>query len=215
MKCVLFDMDGVLLDSEKGAFEVFRKSLAEIGILETLENLLHYVGKPTQAIAEEILEKNHSKISVEDFLKLHRARGSYYELSDDVKPMEGLLDLLEYLKIQKIPMGVVSSTSSRNVMIALNRMRILKYFDAVVCGDSLKRGKPSPDGYLKAAEYLQVKAEDCIVIEDSNAGVQAGKAAGMYVIAYKKASPEQDTRKADVQTDNYEKIKSIFIKMKE
>lgn len=213
MKYVLFDMDGVLLDSEPGAFETFRKSLEKIGIYEKLDDLLNYVGVTTGDIAADLLKKHNSTVSVDDFLKMHRESGSYYEICADMKPMDGLIDLLEFLKKSSVKMAVVSSTSSKNVLITLNRLDILKYFDFVICGDTLKHGKPSPEGYLKAAGYLKAEPDECVVIEDSEAGVKAGKAAGMYVIAYKAASPKQNTEEADAQTNDLRKIKENIKKL--
>lgn len=215
MKYVMFDMDGVLLDSERGAFNRFRESLLEIGIREDLEELLKkYVGIPTRKIAEEILERHKSMVSVDQFLALHHGRGSYYEMCSDLKPMEGLVDFLEFLKEKGIPMAVVSSTSSRNVLITLDRLNILKYFGAVVCGDAVKQGKPSPEPYLKAAEYLQAAPDECLVIEDSKSGVESAVRAGMYVIAYKKASPEQNTELASGKVFEYRELKELLIKEK-
>lgn len=213
MKYMIFDMDGVLLDSETGAFEMYRESLQLIGIDVTLETLLHdYVGMTSPAIAKEILEKYGSKKTVEEFLAFHRSRGSYYEISDEVKPMEGLLDFLDMLKGNGVRMAMVSSTSSRNVLTALNRMKILSYFDAVVCGDVLNNSKPNPEGYLKAVEYLEAKKEECVIVEDSAIGIQAGKNAGIYVVGYKGAAHIQDTSEADMEVFSYSELKKNLIK---
>lgn len=213
MKYVIFDMDGVLLDSETGAFRTLQESLRQIGIEESLESLLEtYVGKTSRRIVEELLEKHHSSVTPDEFMKLHHARGSYYAVSDEVKPMEGLEEFLIFLRDRKVRMAVVSSTSSRNVLTALNRMRLLKYFDAVVCSDALAESKPSPEGYLKAVHYLNADRSECIVIEDSPVGIQAGKNAGIYVVGYKGATHKQDTSKADLEVYTYEELKNKLMK---
>ena len=112
-------------------------------------------------------------------------------------------------------MAVVSSTSTVGVITALNRMNLLKYFDAVVCSDMLGgRTKPAPDGYRKAAEFLGEKPEDCIVIEDSPFGIQAGKSAGMFVVGLKASEHKQDTSKADIEVSDYIELMNYWSQMK-
>ena len=207
LKAVLFDMDGVLLDSEPGAFRMFLDSLKVIGIEETLENMMRdYLGKPSKRIREEVLAKHHSPVTEAEFREIHHSRGSFYAVSDEVVPIDGLVKFLEGLRDSGIRMAVVSSTTSCNVLIALNRMRILKYFDAVVCSDALKEGKPSPEGYLKAAEYLEIKPAECMIIEDSSLGVEAARRAGIFVVGFKAASYGQDTSKADIEAGSYQEL---------
>ena len=85
-------------------------------------------------------------------------------------------------------------------------MHLLGYFDAIVSGDMVTVPKPNPEGYQKAAEYLQVKPEECIVIEDSTIGIMAAKAAGMRSVGYQGATYKQDVSCADLQAHDYEKI---------
>lgn len=213
MKYVLFDMDGVLLDSEAGAFEMYQKSLRKIGVEISLEELLEqYVGKTSLQISTEILEKYSIQMTPEEFLKLHRSGGSFYAVSDKVVPMEGVVDFLEFLWENGVRMAAVSSTTSVNVLTALNRMGLLKYFDAVICSDMLEQGKPSPEGYLKALGLLKGIPEECIIIEDSAIGVQAGKNAKITVCAYKGASYQQDTSAADMEVYTYQELKEELIK---
>ena len=211
MKYALFDMDGVLLDSERGSFAIVQNSLEQIGISEPVDDLMErYVGMTPRAIGEDIIRRHRKNIPVEDFLSIHLNRGSYYEVCEDLRPTEGLVDFLEFLRERKVRMAVVSSTPSRNVLIALNRMKILSYFEAVVCGDTLSTSKPSPEGYLKAAEYLGAEPSECMVIEDSKAGVQAGKNAGMFVAAYKETSPGQDTSGADLEVFSFRELEEAL-----
>lgn len=120
--------------------------------------------------------------------------------------MPGLLELLEFLRHRGILKAVVSSTFSRNVLYALNRMSVLHYFEAVVCGDMMEKHKPFPEGYLNAAEYLGVGPGDCLVIEDSPIGIQAAKNAGIATVGYKGSVHMQDTSQADVQVSSYAEL---------
>lgn len=212
MKYALFDMDGVLLDSESGAFRMYQETLKQIGIEISLEELLErFVGKTSIQISEKIMEENGSPMKPEEFLKLHRSKGSFYAISDEVVPMEGVVDFLSFLKERKVRMAVVSSTTAVNVLSALNRMKILNFFEAVVCSDMICHEKPSPEGYLKALELLEGCPEECVIVEDSAIGVQAGLNAGIRVFAYKGASYKQDTSTADLEVYTYEELKEYLI----
>lgn len=207
MKAVLFDMDGVLLDSEIPGFSMFRDSFRSIGIEVSLDELLSYIGKTSLDIAQLVLEKHNVKLTAEEFIKIHRGRGSFYAVSDQVVPFENELEFIKKLYEKGIRMAVVSSTSTVSVITALNRMHLLQYFDVVICSDMLGgKVKPAPDGYLKAAELLGVSAEECIIIEDSPAGIEAGKSAGMFVIGLKASEYKQDTSKADIEMSSYKEL---------
>lgn len=209
MKCVLFDFDGVIIDSEIGAFEHFRKSLKRTGIDITLDELLKYIGKSSLEITTELFNKNNINRDPQEFLVERRNSGSYYEVSE-LLIMPGLIEFLETLKSKNIKMAVVSSTSSRSVVTALNRLSLLKYFDAIICGDMVKETKPSPEGYLKAAKLLNANPDDCIVIEDSPIGIQAGKNAGMKVIGFTGSTHVQDTSNADIEVKSFTELMDLY-----
>lgn len=208
MKAILFDMDGVLLDSEPLAFEMFRESLEKIGVQITLQELLdRYVGWYSEAIIQDILKRKNIEYPIEKFFKMHRSKGSFYVVSKKLEPIQGVVSLLEEIKKNdKIRLGVVSSTGSANVLTALNRMEVLSYFDVVICKEMVENKKPSPEGYLKAAAQLHCSPENCIVVEDTKIGIQAGKAAGMFVAGYKGLSYEQDTSDADLEVYSFEEL---------
>ncbi len=212
MRYVIFDMDGVLLDSEIGFFTMFRETLQTIGIAETLEDLLsRYVGMTTRAIAADVLARHHSPMTVDAFMSMKDHEGDFYASSDAVKPFDGLCEFLEFLRGRDIRMAVVSSTCYRDVLNALNRMDVLKWFDAVVCGDAVTESKPSPQGYRKAMAYLGAEPSECIIVEDSRNGVQAAVNAGAYVAAYKGSAVRQDTSKADLEAYSYAELQRMLL----
>lgn len=203
-RAVLFDMDGVLLDSEIAAFQLLLQTLAQKGVELSLNCLLErYVGLSSDAIYAALIETYGFKLTVHEFREEHqRCSGNYYR-DGTLKPMPGLLDFLEHLRSKGIPMAVVSSTGADNVLFALNRLSILKYFDAVIGGDMVTRTKPSPEGYRMAASYLHAVASECLAIEDSPVGIQAAKNAGTMVAGYKGSLHQQDTSKADIQIGSF------------
>ena len=150
-----------------------------------------------------MLEKNGICKTVEEFLEERRALCNVYENSQDLKPMEGLVEFLVWLKTAGYKIGIVSSTSTRLIVTALNRMKLMSFPEVLICGDMVTKKKPSPEGYRKAMEYLEVMPEETVIIEDSPSGIRAGKAAGAYVIGYKGAEVQQDTTGADTLWKDY------------
>ena len=200
-------MDGVLLDSEIPAFDLLRNTLEKKGVAVSLDNLLvWYTGLNSSDIYAEIIKKYGFNLTIDEFRSEHKqCSGNYYKDAELI-PMQGMLEFLDRLQSGGIRMAVVSSTNSRNVLFALNRLSILQYFDAIVCGDMVEKTKPSPEGYLKAARYLQVEPGDCVIIEDSPIGIQAAKNAGIIVIGYKGSEHTQDTSLADAQVASYDEL---------
>jgi len=203
-------MDGVLLDSEVGAFEIMRKTLSRLNVELDIEELLKYIGKTSAQIANELVAKYNMGITGEQLRDKYRETGNFYADSDDVVPMPGLVKFLEVLRMDGIKTAVVSSTSSKNVITALNRMGIVKYFDAVICGDMVTNPKPDPEGYLKAAKLVDVLPNDCLVIEDSPHGISAGIAAGMTVVGFSGSEIQQDISRAAMKAASFDELLCMY-----
>ncbi len=206
-KFVLFDMDGVLLDSELAVFQSLAKTLKTKGIELPEGDFKKYIGKSSMTIAKEIITQYRMPQSPAELLKDHEAlRGSFYSDFPELKPMDGVYECLNKLKLKGIHMAVVSSTESHGVLSALNRFDLLKYFNIVLCGDHVKKTKPSPEGYLLAAKMLCAQPEECVIVEDSPLGIEAGKNAGMLVMALKSSVIVQDTSAADYELRTFEDL---------
>jgi HAD superfamily hydrolase (TIGR01509 family) len=207
MNAVMFDMDGVLLDSEIPSFALLHKTLTEKGIKITLDDLLaDYTGMSSNVIYTMLIERFGLNQTVDEFrAEHHRISGNYYS-DGDLSPMPGLIPFMDYLCQKKIKMAVVSSTSGKDVLCALNRLSLIKYLDVIVTGDMVKHTKPSPEGYLTAIRYLQSKPADCLVIEDSPVGIQAAKNADVFVVGFKASKHAQDTSGAGKEIASYEEL---------
>lgn len=120
-KYILFDMDGVLLDSEAGSFGFMRETLLKRGIHIEMDDLLGKIGKTSRQVAEELIREYHLTETAEEFLEKNRKMGNYYADSRELKVMPGIYDFMELLKTRGIRMGVVSSTRAVSVLTALNR----------------------------------------------------------------------------------------------
>ncbi|MDD7678469.1 MAG: HAD-IA family hydrolase [Anaerovibrio sp.] len=126
----------------------------------------------------------------------------------DLKPIDGIPELLDRLKEKGYRIGLGSSSVMANIQLVLGRFGILDYFDAIAAGSEVENAKPAPDVYLLAASRLGIAPENCTVVEDATAGIAAAKAAGMRCIAVRNPnSGAQDFSQADVVIDRYDEIK--------
>lgn len=181
IQAVIFDKDGLMFDTEPLQFQSFRELLAEYGREYTIEdNHRLNVGKSADHTYSYIQREFGIK-DIENFKKKRRQR--YRELSAQKLTMfPGLLKLLKYLHHKGYKLAVASGTHLEALEQEIAHHQLTRYFDCIISSEHLP-SKPAPDVFLKAAEKLQVLPNHCLVLEDSQAGVEAAKAAGMQVVA--------------------------------
>jgi len=182
VKGVIFDMDGLMFDTERLA-SVFWKQ-AGYGVGEDIpeEFLNSFRGKNGEAIREAFLGHYGARFAYE-YCRDLKVKLHYKYIEEKGVPIKkGLIELLDYLKEHGIRMAVATSTERNLANTMLRKAGVYEYFDTFAYGDMVKRSKPHPDIFLKAAEEMQVPIEECLVLEDSVAGVKAGKASGGYII---------------------------------
>lgn len=202
-KLIIFDMDGVLVDSEKIYMEMNRAFFRELGAEITYEEYQTFIGISATKMWTYIKEKANLLQSVEE-LKEQEKELKHKTLKEaELVPTPGLIGLLDMLKLNGHTLAIASSGLRKNIDLILEKLGIGKYFDLIVSGEQVVKGKPEPDIFLKAAGHFQVSPSHCIVIEDSRNGVLAAKAAGMYCIGYNNpSSGNQDLSKADIIIDS-------------
>lgn len=216
-EAVIFDMDGVLIDSEPLHLELEEEIFKEIGANVSLEEHNSFVGTTSHYMWEYVINKYNIPHTVDELVEMDRKRYFEYILKHDdaVKPIEGVDELVKELYSKKMRLAVASSSPIEVIKLVVKRLKLESYFDELVSGDFVKRSKPYPDIFLYASEKLNVVPEKCIVIEDSNNGVMAAKSAGMKVVGFiNPNSGNQDINMADVVIRsfselNYEKLQNI------
>ena len=183
VKAVIFDMDGLLIDSEPFWRQSHKTVLAAYGHEVTEDDVRAAAGKRTAdqvAIWQErfgFTEPSNEAVTdqiVDDVIKAIHTHG---------KPLAGVNQLIKELHVHNMPLAVASSSSERLINVVLDRLGVKDYMQAVHSGENEKRGKPFPDVFLATARSLGVRPEDCLVFEDSLNGVKAAIAAGMRCIA--------------------------------
>lgn len=200
-KVIIFDMDGVIVDTEPIYREINKKLYKELGAEITLEEQFSFVGNGSRIIWTKVKNKANLKQSVEELMELSKNRKYEYlsKIGSKITLIRGIEQLLSSLKNNGFSIAMASSSPKKNIEVILNRVKLIDYFQYIVSGEDVVNGKPNPDIFLKAAEKLKAKASDCTVIEDSNNGVTGAKAAGMKCVGFRNLnSGNQDLSKADI-----------------
>ncbi|OUL34056.1 HAD family hydrolase [Nostoc sp. T09] len=180
-KLVIFDCDGVLVDSERIVNRIFAEMLTEVGFPMTYAEMTQqFTGKSLKTCLE-IIEQSYNKPLPKNFIELCKER-EITALQQELQPVSGITEILEQITSPKC---VASNSSHRHIQLVLKLTGLLDRFDGkLYSANDVSRPKPFPDVYLYAAEQMNTNPEDCAVIEDSVPGVQAASAAGMTVFGY-------------------------------
>ena len=183
IKAIIFDMDGLMIDSEMISYKCYKAILSQFGYSFTLnEYIQDYPGRPLIASLEFINKKYHLNYDIQEQLEnFHQLEYQMIE-KEGIPLKEGLLELLHYLKKNHYLTVIASSSHQERAEKLLESHNILQYFDSAVYGKDVKKGKPFPDIFLKACEKLQIKTSEALVLEDSEAGIQAAYDAQIPVI---------------------------------
>lgn len=207
IEAAIFDMDGVLIDSEPLHFMSDITLLKRLNIETTKEYHNKYVGFSAPDKWREIKDEFNIQNSLQEILNMSVSTKLELLSRSDYDPIDGIPELLEKLNIHNIPVAVASSSSGRFIKEVLKKIRVEKYIKTWVSGENLEKSKPEPDIFLKTAEVLQVNPRGCVVVEDSKNGVIAAKKAGMKCIGFVNVnSGNQDLSKADIIVDKITKI---------
>jgi HAD superfamily hydrolase (TIGR01509 family) len=181
-KAAIFDMDGLLLDSELLAFKAFNVGCEQFGLGDETDLFMRFVGTNVDKGNAEMKRALDDRIDVDAFIKTWR--GIYADwISKEVVPLKaGVKKVLTHLNSLNIPIAVATSTRTEPAVKKLSMAGIFDYFDVMVGGDQVAHSKPAPDIFLKAAADLNCAPSNCIAFEDSPNGVRSSVAAGMTVV---------------------------------
>ena len=209
LEAVVFDFDGVLLDTSDQLYLGYKRVFAKFGIEYHEWQFNENYGLKTKEHFNKILLENHHGVSNDELDQLVVERDEFYreKCKTVSEPLPGVVNLLEKLKDKKITLGVASSTSRDNLDYFLPKINIQQYFDCTIAGTEVSKGKPNPEIYLKLCDMLGANPMKCAGLEDTDKGVAALKNAGIKAIAVTLTNRKKyDFSKADLIVKTLEEV---------
>lgn len=176
----IFDMDGVLFDTEKVWQETWHEIANEMGVVLP-EDYVYHISGTSGSVMNRVIEQFYPVDDGSGIAAECKARIAA-KLKKQVPVKEGVMDILEKLRTKNIPMSIASSSTREQILSNLQISGLEDYFSGIVCGNDVLRGKPYPDIFLKAADIINIPPENCVVFEDSKNGIKAARAAGCMAV---------------------------------
>lgn len=205
IQAVIFDMDGVLVDSEPLHIKAEKKTLSPYGIELSEKEINTYMGMGVKTMLQSLIKKYKLSLTEDTLFRIHE--NNLIEQFQEAAVMPNAAKLIDFLIDNHIKMALASSSSRSLINLILKKLNLETVFDVVISGEEVANGKPFPDIFLKTAELLHLEPNQCMVIEDSNNGVTAAKNAGMICIGFQSPnSQKQDISQADHMVDDLIKI---------
>lgn len=182
IKAVIFDLDGLLIDTEIVSYRIYKELLKEYGYSFSVEEYSStYSGKTEVMNVTTLIETYHLPWTVEQGLR-EVLKAEERMIAEGIDLKAGAKELLTYLKENQYKTAIATSSTRDRALMILNQHEFAGYFDEFVFAEDITRSKPDPEGYLKACDRLGEKPENCLVLEDSEAGILAAYSAGIPVI---------------------------------
>ena len=213
LKAIIFDMDGVLVNSEPLHRKAYFNMFEEFNL--NVSNRLYesFTGKSTSTICKELCEIFELSISHEKLMFSKRKHfKAIFDNDPEFKMIDGALSLIKNYFYNNLTLILASSASMTNINRIFKKFDLDKFFKAKISGADLKESKPNPEIFIKAAKLSGFKKSECIVIEDSTNGVIASKSAGIYCIGFNSPnSKNQNYDKADLVVSNFNEIRFDYL----
>ncbi|MFM2392459.1 MAG: hypothetical protein RLZZ546_436 [Bacteroidota bacterium] len=215
IKALIFDMDGVLLDSETLYKKSNTKLFESLGFKITDDQYQSLIGLSSSKIWETLISYANLPNSVEEYKQMEKDSKYQALLEENLTAHAHLFDVLHHCKTQNIKMAIASMSSMKNIHLIIKKLGIVSFFDAILSGENVVNGKPDPEIYIKAAYQLGVNPLECLAVEDSHNGSKAAVAANIACIGYiNPGSGKQDLSHCFMTTDDYREILTHILNIK-
>ncbi|API90068.1 haloacid dehalogenase [Marinilactibacillus sp. 15R] len=215
MNTIIFDMDGVLIDSEYTYFESKTNILNDAGYDVGVSYQYQFMGTTYNYMLQTMKDELKLPLEVEDYIKEMNQRRKDIVEKDGVKPIKNIQKLIKRLYKSEFRMAVASSSPKIDIEFAIKSLDLNQYFEFLVSGEEVENSKPEPDIFLYAASLLEVCPNECIVFEDTKNGSKAVKAANMYTIGFANPDyPKQDLSIADEIITDFSEVNIQELKNK-
>ncbi len=212
LKCVIFDMDGVIIDSEEIHKKAYYETFRSLGLHVTDEFYKAMTGSSTINAFQKLV--THFKLDEipEDLVLDKRKRYvNYFENDSTLSLINGVKDLIHFFYIQNLTLVLASSSAMVNINRVFSRFDLHHYFTAKISGADLTASKPHPEIFEKAVILGNASKENCIVIEDSDNGIKAANDAGIFVVGYNNPfSTDQTLKNADLIIEDFSQLEKLL-----
>ena len=212
IKCIIFDMDGVIIDSEEIHKKAYYETFISIGVDVSEELYKTLTGSSTINAFQKLVKHFKLELDPEDLVLNKRKRYvNFFENDPTLHLVNGVEELIKHSYNRGLTLVLASSSAMVNIERVFNRFNLNSYFTAKISGADLTASKPHPEIFEKAAILGKTKKENCIVIEDSDNGVKAANDAGIFVFGYRNPMAEDQTlENADTVINNYSELIKII-----
>ena len=203
LKGAIFDLDGLLVDTESLQWQGWGEVLKPFGISLSKEDYLKYAGKAGKIIEAELIKDYNLNIKKSSLLKEKEDLLLKWLRAKPLKAFSFAKEAIKFFKKFKIKVAVVSGGPRNEVEFKLKKIKLYHLIDVIISGSDVKKGKPNPDIYLLGVEKLNLKPKDCISFEDTEYGVKSAKSAGLICVAIpNEFSKKQNFSKANAKFNN-------------
>ena len=208
LQCVIFDMDGVIIDSEEIHKKAYYETFKNLGVEVSEELYKTMTGSSTiNAFQKLVNHFNLDDIPEELVLQKRKCYVNYFENDPTLSLVNGVKELIQFLYKQNLTLVLASSSAMVNINRVFSRFDLNEYFTAKISGADLIASKPHPEIFEKAAILGGVSKEQCVVIEDSDNGIEAANKAGIYAIGYRNLLiTDQTLNKADLIINDFKEL---------
>ena len=208
LKAVLFDMDGVIVDTEPIHKKAYFKMFEHFDLNVSEELYSSFAGASTQRVCNTVIDEFNLKIGADEMESVKRKYfKNFFDNDEDFGTVKGVKELIEHYHNNEIVLILATSASHTTINMVFARFNLNPYFKAVISGTDLKESKPNPEIFIKAAELSGFPKNECIVIEDSTNGITAAHHAGIFCAAYNGGKTQmQDYSKANIVVTDFSEL---------